>query len=602
MKTKRLLWHIYPPLVLIIIVSLAATAWYASNSLRNFFLEQTEDNLKTRAGFILNEIEEPFAQGQLDLLNELCRSIDNESTTRITVILPSGKVVADSEELAEKMDNHADRVEIGQALTGQTGSSIRYSHTLQKNMLYVAIPIYGRRSVDTEIADPTGVLRLSIPVTAIDNILRQVYLRIMLGSIFLIIVAALITLGVSRRISRPIERIRQSAERFAQGDLTRKIIFSRDKNISSELVELAEAMNKMSSQLDSRIKMITEQRNKLEAIFAGMIEAVLLIDVDEKFLGANKAAIALLGLEAIVPEGRPVVELVRHPDLLQFIRKALSVSTTIEGELNFNEPDRELFFQAYGSSLLGSNEKRIGCLVVLHDVTKLRRLERVRSDFVANVSHELKTPITTIKGFAETLKDGALQDPEATEKFVDIILKNSNRLNSIVDDLLALSRIEQEDENQLIELAKSSVCKIIDDSVEDCSPRAEEKNMLIQVDCPTNLTAEINSPLLQQAIVNLLVNAIKYSNPGSEIKITGSKDVSTVLIRVEDFGTGIANKHLPRLFERFYRSDKARSRKLGGTGLGLAIVKHIVQAHHGEVKVTSILGKGTVFTIKLPAA
>ena len=238
--------------------------------------------------------------------------------------------------------------------------------------------------------------------------------------------------------------------------------------------------------------------------------------------------------------------------------------------------------------------------MVLNDVTRLRRLEKVRSDFVANVSHELKTPITAIKGFVETLQDGAMADPAAAGRFIEIILKNSNRLNAIVDDLLTLSRIEQEDDNRQIDLERGRLAEVLADAVEACTQKAAVKDLAITVACPADLLAEINSPLLQQAVTNLIVNAIKYSDQGGEVFVSGQLVDDAVSIRVEDFGVGIASEHLPRLFERFYRSDKARSRKLGGTGLGLAIVKHIVHAHHGLVEVVSTPGKGTVFTITIP--
>ncbi len=600
MKRKRLLWHIYPPLVLVIIIALVATSWYASSSMRIFFLDQTADNLKIRARFILKQVEEPFISDKREILAPLCRAIGQESATRVTLILKSGEVAADSDEQAGQMDNHADRIEISQALIGQTGSSIRYSHTLQQNMLYVAIPIFGKASVRGSNHQTVGVLRLSLPVTSIDEALHQVYAQILLSAIVLIFVAALITLVVSRRISRPIEKIRHLAERFAQGDLTRKIVFGRDKSISLELDQLATAMNKMARQLDNRIRTVTGQRNELEAVFTSMVEAVLVIDMDERFLSVNKAALDLLGLKEMELAGRSIVEIVRNPDLLKFIRQSLALKSPMEDEVVLHESGNEIFLHGHGTSLRDGVQEKIGCLVVLNDVTRLRRLEKVRSDFVANVSHELKTPITAIKGFVETLQDGAMADPASAGRFIEIILKHANRLNAIVDDLLTLSRIEQEEDNRQINLERSPLDELLADAVEACTPKATAKDLAITVTCPANLMAAINSPLLQQAVTNLIINAVKYSDQGSQILVAGQLINDSVVIRVEDFGVGIASKHLPRLFERFYRSDNARSRKLGGTGLGLAIVKHIVQAHHGQVEVASSPGAGTVFTITIP--
>lgn len=603
MQKRKLIWHIYPPLVLVIVFAMAATSWYASSSLRSFFLEQTGDNLQILAKFILARVEEPFRFGNGAHLEKLCRDIGAESATRVTVITKTGEVVADSTEQAARMDNHSDRVEVRQALAGRGGSSLRYSQTLKQNMLYVARPIYDRDSSSGSSPGVAGVLRLAIPVTAIDQALGQVYGKLLFSSILLIIIAALITLAVSRRITLPIEKIRRSAERFAGGDLTGKIVFGRDQRISLELQELAAAMNKMARQLDDRISKVTEQRNELETVFASMVEAVLVVDTEERLLSANKAALTLLDLDENRLQGRSIVEIVRNPALLQFIRKTLALTTMIEENLVLHEAGgRETALLARGKALPAAHGHRGGCLVVFNDVTRLRRLESVRSDFVANVSHELKTPITTIKGFIETLQDGALDDPVAARRFVEIILKNANRLNAIVDDLLALARIEAADNNSRIERETTLLSKVLAGAVETCAPGAEVKNLAITVDCPADLSAEINGPLLQQALANLVLNAVKYSHPGGEIKVAARLVADAVIIRVEDFGVGIEAEHLPRLFERFYRSDKARSRQLGGTGLGLAIVKHIVQAHGGRVEVASTPGRGTVFTVMLPAA
>jgi len=252
------------------------------------------------------------------------------------------------------------------------------------------------------------------------------------------------------------------------------------------------------------------------------------------------------------------------------------------------------------SPLLDAGKDQIGTLVVINDVTQLRRLEDMRKDFVANVSHEIKTPLTAIKGFVETLHRGSVDNPEEAQRFLDIIQKHVDRLSSIIDDLLSLSRIEQEGGRQAIQFENMPIMDIFKSAIQICHSKAEEKHIAVHVACEEQLKSFFDPTLLEQAVVNLLDNAIKYSEPDSAIHLSADLSDSEVKIAVEDQGIGIAKKHLPRLFERFYRVDKARSRKMGGTGLGLAIVKHIAQAHGGQVTVKSTPGKGSTFSIHLP--
>ncbi|MBF0433723.1 MAG: hypothetical protein HQK83_20760 [Fibrobacteria bacterium] len=261
----------------------------------------------------------------------------------------------------------------------------------------------------------------------------------------------------------------------------------------------------------------------------------------------------------------------------------------------------DLFLQAHGTALLGPDGSNVGVLVVLHDITRLKKLEEMRKDFVANVSHEIRTPITAIKGFIETLQDGALSHPQDAKRFLYIIERHTDRLNAIIDDLLTLSTVEKDQENNKILLDFSPIYESLLNSIETCSIKAKEKDIALVMHCDKNLKAMINGSLLEQAVSNLIINAIQYSSQGSKITLQ-ARSSGDILIEVVDQGAGIAREHLPRLFERFYRSDKARSRTQGGTGLGLAIVKHIIEAHHGRVSVESTIGAGSIFTIHLPAA
>jgi two-component system phosphate regulon sensor histidine kinase PhoR len=332
-----------------------------------------------------------------------------------------------------------------------------------------------------------------------------------------------------------------------------------------------------------------------------MDEGVLAVDGDGTILNLNETCAELLGTaEPARLKGRLVHEVIRKSDLLAFVDAVLASHSPREGEIRIHGRE-DRWLHAHGTLLRDADRQTIGALVVFHDVTRLRRLEIVRRDFVANVSHELRTPITSIKGFVETLLDDG-GDRENSERFLRIVLRQVNRLNAIIEDLLILSRIEKGTEDATIELGQGCVAEVVHAAVEMCQQRAAEKAIAISIDCAETLVARMNPHLLEQAIVNLVDNAIKYSEQGSAVRIRARGDEAGVAIAVEDEGCGIEPKHLARLFERFYRVDQARSRQLGGTGLGLAIVRHIALAHQGSVSVASTVGAGSTFTLRLPAA
>ncbi|MCK5545014.1 MAG: PAS domain-containing protein, partial [Desulfobulbaceae bacterium] len=494
-----------------------------------------------------------------------------------------------------KMANHSDRPEVKAAFTGRTGSAIHFSQTLQKKMMYVAIPL--KRSGKTE-----GVLRASISAALFDTALKSIYLKITAGSLIVAILTALVTWTVARRISRPMEEIKRGVERFAGGDFRHKLVITNPESVSLEVARLAETINHMSDQLNDRIQTVTRQHHQLEAVFAGMVESVFAVDSHEKVIRMNQAAADLLGTEQEYVHGRNILEVINNPDLREFVKRTLVNSDPLEEEFIFrtdNNTQRSL--QAHGVLLRDERRQEIGALIVLNDVTRMRRLEEVRQDFVANVSHELKTPITSIKGYIETLLDQAVDNPDDTRRFLGIVMKQADRLNAIVEDLLMLSRLEKEDREYEISLTKSKIRDPLHAAIDACKAEAEANDIKINLKCSDTLTGEINPRLLEQAVINLVVNGVKYSRKGSEILINAEQKGNGIEIRVQDRGCGITAEHLPRLFERFYRSDKARSRQLGGTGLGLAIVKHIVQLHHGDVTVESTPEQGSTFTIHLPS-
>jgi two-component system phosphate regulon sensor histidine kinase PhoR len=456
-------------------------------------------------------------------------------------------------------------------------------------MLYVAVPVYHDGAV-------VGVVRTAMPLLRMEEALSGVEHRLLWGGVAILLLAAILSFAVSRRISRPLEQIKQGAERFAAGDFSYRL----HSLGSVEVGALAETMNQMAAQLEERLQSISKERNQREAVLSSMVEGVLAVDIDGHIISLNKAAAQFFNVfQPETAAGRSIEEVFRNVKLQRFVAEVLEGQETRECELVIQN-HQAYCLQARGTNLLGVQNRRIGAVVVFNDVSRLRRLENLRRDFVANVSHELKTPITSIKGFVETLLDGAIKDPVEAERFLRIVAKNADRLNAIIEDLLMLSRLEQGGKEGM-EMQKAGLCGLMNSAVEVCAQRAAEKNITICVECPEDLTAIVNPPLIEQALINLIGNAVKYSADGKNIVVSACTERDGIVLSVKDYGYGIEKEHLERLFERFYRVDKGRSRQEGGTGLGLSIVKHIAQAHGGTVSVQSRFGEGSVFSIFLPA-
>ncbi len=586
MRPRRLLTQLMLSYLAVVLLALTAATWISTRAWRDFYLRQTVADLEARARFLEYQSRGRLGQPGEEALDALCKYLGRETATRLTLVLGDGRVVGDSEREVAGMENHADRREIQAALAGQVGMHTRLSPTMNTLMTYVAVPV----RQDGRIV---GAARAALPATVIDQPLKAVYFQVLLGALLILLLGGGLGLLLSRRLTRPLEEIRRGAERFARGDLRLKLPVPQVE----ELVSLAETLNFMAAQLDERINTILRQRQEQEAVLASMVEGVLAVDSQARLLSLNRAAAALLNLSPQMV-GRRITEVLANPDLQWFITRALSVSEPIEGEVVL-KGEEERLLQAHGTTLRDAQNVALGVLIVLHDITRLRRLENARRDFVANVSHELKTPITSIKGFVETLLEGAIHDPQHALEFLRIIGRQVDRLHQIIEDLLSLSRLEQEAEQGRIVLNGRRLRPILQAALQACADRAREKQITLELSCPEDLRARLNGPLLEQALVNLIDNAIKYSESGSRVEVAASREDRWVAVRVRDQGVGIAKEHLPRLFERFYRVDPGRSRKVGGTGLGLAIVKHIAQAHGGRVAVESTPGQGSTFTLFL---
>ena len=585
---KRLIYQLFPSYLVITLVSLFAVSWYALSFTRQFYLERTRVDLETNGRLLEKQVIRLLIPLDAQAMDRFCKDAAGQTVTRVTVILPGGRVVGDSEEMPAKMASHLDREEIRDAYLGNVGMSIRHSDTLKQDMMYVALPLYADKVL-------SGVLRTSIPVTAIDERLGTIRWRISLGALLIALLASFVSWYASRKITRPLEKMRDGARQFATGVLTHRLPLYDIYEFST----LAETMNQMAEQLQQRLEEITSQRNKTEAVLSSMHEGVIATDLEQRVISINRAAASMFAVPLKSIQGRSVLEIIRNHEFHSLMNQSLSTGESLESDIVYHQ-NGERTFNVHCTPLLDAMQKRMGGLLVISDVTQLRRLENMRRDFAASVSHEIKTPLTAIKGFVETLCTGEVEDREETRRFLNIIDKHVNRLATIIDDLMQLSRIERDDEIQQIGLECCRIQDVINTVIDLCDENIQAKGIDVQLSCEPDLKGCFDATLLEQAAVNLLDNAIKYSPEKSDIQIEALTVDDEIQIRFKDEGMGIAKKHLPRLFERFYRVDKARSRKLGGTGLGLAIVKHIAQAHGGNVTVESELGKGSTFTLHLP--
>ncbi|MBN1356195.1 PAS domain-containing protein [bacterium] len=589
MKPKKsLVWKFFPWLLLIIAGSLLSVSLFASHALKDMYYRQTENALEIRAILLQEVLYHALLSRDDAQVDRLSKQIGRKIQTRITVILPAGKVIGDSEEDPASMDNHRTREEVRIAMTGSRGISIRPSPTLSEDMMYLALPVKHQGNL-------IAVIRTSKPLNEIRRDLGAIFIRIAGAGLLAAVVSGLFAMWVVRRLNRPIRMLIDGTARFADGDLEYRLSGFETR----EMTRLADALNRMASDLHERVQTVIRQRNELEAVLFNMVESVIVVDRNERIVRMNQAARDLFGIREAVPEHRTIGEVIRNSDLLELVRTIFETGISKESSMViYNEPDRHL--QVHGTPLKDESGGLFGVLIVMHDITRMQQLENLRREFVANVSHELKTPITSIKGFIETLREGAIEDRENALRFLDIILDRTNQLNALTDDLLNLSRIEEDRRRDLIPMQKGSIRDVVDSALSLCKFRASEKNITVESSCQIPLEFDFNFQLLEHALVNLLDNAIKYTHSGGRISLTCAVTETEAAVAIRDTGEGIAAEHLDRIFERFYRVDKSRSRKSGGTGLGLSIVKHIVQAHRGTVEVSSEPGKGSVFTIRLP--
>jgi len=513
---------------------------------------------------------------------------------RVTLIATDGQVLADSEgaggELA-LLDNHAERPEVKAALGGKVGRDLRRSATLRAPLLYIAVPVKeGGRVI--------GVLRLALPLAAVTASYATLHQVMLAGGAVALAVALAIALFVAGRVTRPVVEMQSTARQLSQGNfLVRAPTRSTD-----EIGTLGRSLNVLAARLREKIEDLEQEQAKVTAILDGMVEGVIAVDGHEHIVLMNERARAIFNLGAVRAERKPFLEVIRNAELHEVFRQSRGgdPGAVVRHEVSLAAPAARIL-QVHGVPLLLAGGEK-GVVIVLHDITELRRLEQVRTEFVGNVSHELRTPLTAIHGYVETLLGGALEEPENARKFLEIVHRQTERLGRLINDLTDLSNIELGKAS--LHLAPTRLDEVVDSVLGVIAPRARAGEVTVRTEVPATLPlVKADHDRLAQILINLVDNAVKYTPDRGVVTVRGSEAPGkTVSVSVEDTGVGIPSADLPRITERFYRVDKARSRELGGTGLGLAIVKHLVLAHGGELHIESEIGRGTTVRFTLPVA
>ena len=505
---------------------------------------------------------------------------------RITIIDPDGIVLADSEEDPVTMDNHRSRPEIREALESGMGKAVRHSPTLGRDLVYLA-------ALQPTMDGADMVIRFSIPLENLDRALADFQRSLWIASVIIVILAAGVSLLFFRRISSRIERLKDFSGRIASGNF-RRLPLDRKND---ELTDLSNTLNQTAQKLDTTIQILTEGRNQSAAVLSSTEEGIVVISPDQKVIFCNPAFCRALRIEEKDWKDRPVVEVVPNVDLINLIQKACSANKTVTSEIVVGSVHTKSFAVTVTPVL--SDDTPEGSVMVLHDISDLRRLERIRRDFIANISHEFKTPLTAIQGFTETLLNGALDDRDVSRRFLDIIMNHSIRLRQLTDDLLKLSQIEA-GELQL-KYQPFVISDLIDPCIELARPSIDQKHIALETNYDQDIPVIQGDVFrLQQALQNLIDNAVFFTPPGGRISVKAHVQSSEIAISVTDTGTGIPQAEQERIFERFYRADSARSREEGGTGLGLSIAKHLIEAHGGRIRVHSEVGVGSTFSLYIP--
>ncbi|MBZ5574330.1 MAG: HAMP domain-containing protein [Acidobacteriia bacterium] len=566
---RRIFFKLLAGFVLVIAAATATLDFSIRRAWEASLRQEIERNLTQKTLMFANRVGTDRQHG----VGDIAAQEGQAAGARATIIDSTGKVLADSEASAESMENHAHRREFEAALRGEVGTDTRRSHTLGIPFLYVAAPISG------------GAVRLAYPLSDVEAAAGHIRRTLLLGSVIAFLVALLLA-GIAAQITaHRMQRIVQFAGRIAEGDLTARI----SESAVDEVGQVATALDHTALRLEASFAALQTSQRQLETLLNSMEDAVIAVGPDSRVQWANQS------MDALVPQrtrlNAPVVETVRDPDFLRAVRVASESRTVATSRATSILPGRS--FDVTAAPLPGG-----GAVAVLRDLTETERVEKTRRDFIANVSHELRTPLTSIQGYAETLLDGSPENH--SREFLEIIRKNASRMSRLTEDLLTLARVESGE--QRFDVQPVTPGELLHEAVESFREVARAHGIELQVEDSAPDPVSADREAIHQVFSNLIDNALKYAATGGRLVLGARPAERGVEFYVRDFGAGIPSEHLPRLFERFYRVDKARSRESGGTGLGLAIAKHIVLAHGGTIRAESELNHGSVFFFTLPLA
>jgi len=590
--TSKLFWKLFGVYSLLSVIAALCIITIIGQRQREIVFDQVHRRLQHSAATVLNLLEEPFKENPDVKLLESLKTIAAQNETRITLIAQDGSVIVDSEREPKTMENHGDRAEVLQAKASGIGSSRRSSPTLGIPMMYLAI-----RAGDADA--PDGYVRVSVTLDSVEAEVESVQRLVFVTSVVVSLMSLALMFYILTRITQPLTRLTGAANAIAGGDLRQTV----EVPGGDELGTLGAAFNLMSQELSARVSELNqtsqelrESTQLLSTVFGSMVEGVLAVDNEERILFANRAARTLLDFEDRDPVGLRIWECVRNETVQTVVRHAMNgLERSVECEL----PRNNIVVEIRSTPLTA--EGRSGVVLVLHDVTELRRLGNVRREFVSNVSHELKTPLTIIQTATETLLDGALEDTEYAKRFLKRINEQGTRLHELIVDLLQLARVESGE--HAFYFSNVAISPIIASVAEELSALAHSGQVELLVEpVEEEILVKADQSALRTILENLLTNGLKYTPAGGKVTVTWRRDHAHALIQVRDTGVGIPSEHHDRIFERFYRVDRARTREIGGTGLGLSIVKHLANVLEAEVTLESEVGRGSVFSLKIPLA
>ncbi len=574
--------------ILIIVISFGLVGIFLSRALEQNAITEIKSSLVNQAALAVAQISPDKLRSDDTLyLMPLAKDISLKVKCRATIINNKGKVLAEStkeEKDLASIVSHFYRPEVQAALAGGIGTDTHRSSVVKVDMLYVAMPVKDKEEV-------VGVLRLALPLVNVQEMLLDTRKTIILGAFFSVLLALGASFILASGISKPINKIILASRQFSEGNLSHTIVVhSKD-----EIGELAATFNKMAQDVENKINETKLQNQHLKSLFNSMIEGVIVTDKAGRIISVNSTIENMFSILKKNAEGKVLLEAIPNNDIAEVMNKVLKTGEFVSGELSLIWPIKKIL--QVNASPIFENDSVGGCLVVVHDITEIRKLEMMRRDFVANVSHELKTPLTSIKGFVETLLEGAIEDKENSRQFLNIIQDHAERLNSLINDLLDLSYVESKEAK--LNLAEFNFKDLLAQVVLGVKAQLKKKGIEFKDELPAS-TIKADKAKLEQVLINLIVNAIKFNKEKGFIRVYSEDLGDKIKIVVEDSGLGIPEKDISRIFERFYRVDKARSRELGGTGLGLSIVKHIVELHKGSVGVESIEAQGSKFWFIIP--